>query len=120
MTVGKSTARRAIGQKSRHMPATSTHTAAPPARAELADAMLRALAEVQARPVAELEAANGGDIEIASPEAVAVIAALEDLYGHPLAHVEDLEPEQLTSLSSLSALVTRRWPQPASGNRGKA
>jgi hypothetical protein len=85
--------------------------------------MLHALAEVQARPVAELEteaATNGGDIEIASPEAVAVIAALEDLYGHPLAHVEDLEPEQLTSLSSLSELVTRRWPQPAPSKRDKA
>jgi len=85
--------------------------------------MLLALAEIQARPVAELvadAAANGGDVEIASPEAVAVIAALEDFYGYPLAHVEDLEPEQLTSLSSLSELVTRRWPQPASGGQGKA
>jgi hypothetical protein len=106
------------------MPASSTPIGTPlPARAELADAMLRALAEVQARPIAELEAeaaANGGDIEIASPEAVAVIAALEDLYGHPLAHVEDLEPEQLTSLISLSELMTRRWPPPPSADRCKA
>lgn len=82
--------------------------------------MLRALAEVQARPLAELKAeaaANGGDIEMASPEAVAVIAALEDLYGHPLAHVEDLEPEQLTSLGSLSELVNRRWPQSAAADQ---
>ena len=102
------------------MPSTSTHTSEPPAHADLADAMLRALAEVQARPVAELQAeasANGGDIEIASPEAVAIIAALEDRYGHPLAHVEDLEPEQLTSLGSLSELVARRWPQPASADQ---
>ena len=105
------------------MSAASTHTAAPPAHPDLADAMLRALAEVQARPVAELQAeagANGGDIEIASPEAVAIIAALEDLYGHPLAHVEDLEPEQLTSLGSLSELVARRWPQPASPDQDNA
>lgn len=98
------------------MPASSTDPAAQPAHGELADAILRALAEIQARPVAELAAeaaANGGDIEIASPEAVAIIASLEDLYGHPLAHVEDLEPEQLTSLASLSDLMTRRWPHPA-------
>jgi hypothetical protein len=105
------------------MLAASTHPAAPPAPAELANAMLRALAEVQARPPAELEAeaaANGGDIEMASPVAVAVIAALEDLYGHPLAHVEDLEPEQLTSLRSLSELVTRRWSQSAVADRRDA
>ena len=101
----------------------SIHTVAPPSHAELADTIVRVLAEVQARPVAELQteaAANGGDIEIASPEAVAVIAALEHLYGHPLAHVEDLEPEQLTSLASLSELITRRWPQPAGADQDTA
>jgi hypothetical protein len=106
-----------------NMPTAPTDPAASPGHAELADAILRALAEVQARPVAELEAeaaANGGDIEIASPEAVAVIAVLEDLYGHPLAHVEDLEPEQLTSLASLSDLMTRRWPQPAGADHDNA
>jgi hypothetical protein len=85
----------------------------PPAVSDIATAMVAALAEIQAKEPAELQSevdANGGDIEIASPEAVAVIAALEAQYGRDLAQVEDLEPEQLTSLASLGDLVRRNWP----------
>jgi acyl carrier protein len=86
--------------------------------------MLGVVAEIQARPLAEVEAdlaTGGGDLELTSPEAVAVIAALESRYGRQLAKVEDLEPEQLTSLESLADLVHRSWPvaAPSPGGGGR-
>ncbi len=80
---------------------------------ELAEAILEALAQVRAAPVGELHeemAAAGGDLEIDSREAEAVIATLEKRYGRTLAKVEDLEPECLLSLDSLTELIHRRWP----------
>ena len=91
---------------------------------ELAEAILEALAQVRAAPVGELReemAAAGGDLEIDSREAEAVIAMLENQYGRVLAKVEDLEPERLLSLESLTELIHRRWadgnPIAQSGNR---
>ena len=80
---------------------------------ELAEAILEALAQIRAAPVGELHeemAAAGGDLEIDSREAEAVIATLEKRYGRTLAKVEDLEPECLLSLDSLTELIHRRWP----------
>ena len=87
-----------------------------PTVAELATALLTVLAEIRCVPLAELEAeraAGGDDLEIASPEAVAVVATLQGRYGRRLARVEDLEPEQLTSVANLTALIHRRWPATA-------
>ena len=69
------------------------------------------LAEIRQVALSDLEAENSqaGDLEIASPEAVAVIATLQSRLGRPLAQVEDLEPEQLTSVASLADLLHRRW-----------
>jgi hypothetical protein len=58
----------------------------------------------------EMDAA-GGDLEIDSREAEAVIAMLETRYGRMLAEVEDLEPECLLSLESLTELIHRRWSE---------
>jgi len=84
-----------------------------PDQEELAAAIIEALATVRAAPVGELReeiAAAGGDVEIDSREAEAVIAILERQYGRTLANVEDLEPERLSSVSSLAELIYRRWP----------
>jgi hypothetical protein len=76
----------------------------------LATAILDVLAEIRQVTVAELEAERGGgDLEMASPEAVAVIATLQRRFGRRLAQVKDLEPEQLTSVESLAALLHGRW-----------
>jgi hypothetical protein len=95
----------------------ATLSAAPaelePTPDELAAAILEALAQVRAAPVGELReemAAAGGDLEIDSREAEAVIAMLEKRYGRTLATVDDLEPECLLSLESLTELIHRRWP----------
>ncbi len=78
---------------------------------ELARAIVLVLAEIRQVAVGELEAEHvGGDLEMASPEAVAVIATLERQFGLHLAQVEDLEPEQLTSVASLAGLLHRRFP----------
>jgi acyl carrier protein len=104
------------------MPKAPAHQVdSPPTRQDLQAAMLCIVAEIQARPPAEVEAdlaAGGGDLELTSPEAIAVIAALESRYGHQLARVEDLEPEQLTSLESLANLVHRSWPVAAPSRGG--
>jgi hypothetical protein len=93
-----------------------------PGRDELSLAVLEALAQVRAAPVGELRdemAAAGGDLEIDSREAEAVIAILEHRYGRQLANVEDLEPECLPSVGSLTELIHRRWPadQPVAAAR---
>jgi len=99
------------------MTATTT-TVTAPTMPELATAIITVLAEIRQVTVVELEAERvGGDLEMASPEAVAVIATLEGRVGRRLAQVDDLEPEQLTSVASLADLVHRRRlagaPQPA-------
>jgi hypothetical protein len=84
-----------------------------PSSEELTMAILEALAAVRAAPVGELReemAAAGGNLEIDSREAEAVIAMLEKRYGRTLAKVEDLEPECLPSIESLAELIYRRWP----------
>jgi hypothetical protein len=84
-----------------------------PSSEQLAEAILEALAKVRAAPVGELReelAAAGGNLEIDSREAEAVIAMLEKRYGRTLAKVEDLEPERLPSVDSLTELIHRRWP----------
>lgn len=88
-----------------------TTTTETPTLPELARALLSALAEIRQVTVDELEAERaGGDLEMASPEAVAAIAMLEARAGGRLARVEDLEPEQLTSVVNLADLLHRRWP----------
>jgi antitoxin component HigA of HigAB toxin-antitoxin module len=78
---------------------------------EVAAALIVALAEIRQVTVADLEAERaGGDLEMASPEAVAAISAVEHQFGRRLAKVEDLEPEQLSSLANLADLLHRRWP----------
>ncbi|HVB14002.1 MAG TPA: hypothetical protein VNH38_04515 [Candidatus Dormibacteraeota bacterium] len=90
-------------------PATPAETS--PTMPELATAILTVLAEIRQVKVAELVAERaGGDLEMASPEAVAVIATLERQFGRHLAQVEDLEPEQLTSVASLAGLLYMRLP----------
>ncbi len=84
-----------------------------PDHEELSRAVIEALAEVRAAPIGELldeMNAAGGDLEIDSREAEAVIAILEHRYSRQLANVEDLEPECLPSVSSLTELIRRRWP----------
>jgi acyl carrier protein len=96
------------------IPAYSSDTA--PTVPELATSILAGLAEVRCVPVAELEAelsAAGGDLEMDSPEAVAVIAKLETWYSRNLANVEDLEPEQIASVGAIAEVIHRRWPADA-------
>jgi acyl carrier protein len=91
-----------------------------PSSRELAAAILEALAKVRAAPVGELReemTAAGGDLEIDSREAEAVIAMLEKRYGRTLATVDDLEPEYLLSVETLAELLHRRWPGGQSGGR---
>ena len=85
-----------------------------PDQAELSRAVLEALAQVRAASVGELRdemARSGGDLEIDSREAEAVIAILEHRYGRELAKIEDLEPERLPSIASLTELIRQRWPE---------
>jgi acyl carrier protein len=93
---------------------TTTATETSPTTPELATAIVTVLAEIRQVTVAELEAERtGGDLEMASPEAVAVIATLEHRFGRSLAQVDDLEPEQLTSVANLANLLHRRFPTAA-------
>ena len=83
----------------------------PPTVPELAATIVDVLAEIRQVPVADLETErDGGDLEMDSPEAVAVIATIQGRFGRRLAQVEDLEPEQLTSVANLAELLHRRWP----------
>ncbi len=87
---------------------------------DLAADILAALAEVRCVSESDLEAervAGGGRLEMDSPEAVAIIAKLEAKYDRPLARVEDLEPEQLTSAEDLTALLRSRWSEPSRRQR---
>jgi hypothetical protein len=91
-----------------------------PSSSELATAVVEALAQVRAAAVSELLeelAAAGGDLEIDSREAEAVIAMLETRYNRVLATVDDLEPEHLSSVRSLSELIYERWAETGDGGR---
>lgn len=92
-----------------------------PTRLELIRSVMEALAEVRACSSEELEAEMnqaGGELEMESPEAVAVLSKVERRYGgRRLAKVEDLEPEELTSVTVLAGLIHIRWPA-ADDNRG--
>lgn len=91
------------------MPATRIE--AQPTTLELATAIVSVLAEIRQVSVADLEAQRmTGDLEMDSPEGVAVIATLQTTLGRRLAQVQDLEPEQLTSVATLAELIHRRWP----------
>jgi hypothetical protein len=63
------------------------------------------------------QATGAGNLEMDSPEAVAVIAKLEAQYGRQLARVEDLEPEQLTSAEGLGVLLRSRWTEAGHSTR---
>jgi hypothetical protein len=86
----------------------------PPTEQELIRAVMEALAEVRACPIGELDdemRLSSGELEMESPEAVAIISMVEQKYGgRRLARVEDLEPEELTSVGVLARLLHRRWP----------
>lgn len=101
------------------MPTTPIETQ--PTTLELATAIVTVLAEIRQVAATDLETQRmGGDLEIDSPEGVAVIAALQTRFCRRLAQVEDLEPEQLTSVANLADLIHRRWPAgtPMSAERG--
>jgi hypothetical protein len=90
------------------MPTTPTKT--PPTIPDLATAIVTVLAEIRQVSMEELDTERADrDLEMASPEAIAVIATLQARFGRRLAQVEDLEPEQLTSLANLAELIHRRW-----------
>jgi acyl carrier protein len=98
-------------RKGEQMATVPTHTIETEAIPDLDADILTALAAIRCVAVADLEAeraAAGGQLEMDSPEAVAVIAKLEARYGRRLARVEDLEPEQLTSTEALTDLLRPR------------
>lgn len=79
---------------------------------EIEARIVEALATVRAQSTDELQLevdAGGGNLEIDSREAEAVIAMLEALCGHELAEISDLEPENLASIKELAKLVEPRW-----------
>jgi hypothetical protein len=78
---------------------------------ELRARITAALAQVRAMPLEELwsqVSRNGGDCEMDSKEAEVVISILEHDFNHELAKVEDLEPEQMNTLSALTDLIMAR------------
>ena len=77
--------------------------------------VLEALAEVRATTLEELTeeiAATEGGVD--SKEAEVVISILETKLDQELAKVEDLEPEQLTSISTLVDLLQGSYTAPGS------
>lgn len=81
------------------------------------------LAKVRAIDPAEMGrdiAAGGGDAEIDSPEAEAVIGALESHFGCTLPGPADLRPKQFNSVDALVTLVERKLAKaPGSPSRSK-
>jgi acyl carrier protein len=51
---------------------------------------------------------TGGDCQMDSKETEVVISILEHEFGRELAKVEDLEPEQMTTLSAVANLILAR------------
>lgn len=79
---------------------------------EVEDMLVEAIAEVRDCSAAEVRAtAQNGEIEFDSKEAVCAITFLEDkLDIGELAGAQDLRPERMTTLSSLTELVMSRMP----------
>jgi hypothetical protein len=87
---------------------------------EIVQHMLRALARVRALADDELLEEwrrIGGQLELDSKEAEAVISKLEIECGYELARIEDLRRDQLSTLGNLSRLIRHRLRavNPASG-----
>jgi hypothetical protein len=80
--------------------------------AEVANMLGEAIAEVRDCSLAEVRAtAQNGEIEFDSKEAECAITFLEDkLDIGELAGAQDLRPEQMTTLSSLTDLVMSKMP----------
>ena len=76
---------------------------------QVADCVLRGLADTHADPVDNLRRQmKGGDLVIDSKEAECVIAFVEEELGlGELVSAADLEPEQMTSLRTLTLLLTQ-------------
>lgn len=79
---------------------------------EVITILVEAIAEVRACSVAEVQTtAQNGEIEFDSKEAECAITFLEDrLDIGELAGAQDLRPEQMTTLSSLTELVMSKMP----------
>lgn len=78
---------------------------------ELEAKITTALARVRALPLEEVwghSSHNGADCELDSKEAEVVISMLEYEFNRELAKVEDLEPEQMNTLSALTHLIMTR------------
>ena len=87
---------------------------------EVADMLVEAVAEVRGCSAAEVRAtAQDGEIEFDSKEGELAITYLEDkLDIGELAGAEDLRPEQMTTLSSLTELVMSKMPTTAGRTEG--
>jgi len=87
---------------------------------EVADMLVEAIAEVRDCSAAEVRAtAQNGEIEFDSKEAECAITFLEDkLDIGKLAGAQDLRPEQMTTLSSLTELVMSKMPKMAGSTEG--
>lgn len=87
---------------------------------EIADMLVEAIAEVRDCSAAEVRAtAQNGEIEFDSKEAECAIAFLEEkLDIGELAGAQDLRPEQMTTLSSLTELVMSKMPTTTGRMRG--
>jgi acyl carrier protein len=73
--------------------------------------VVEALAEIRVCSVAEIEremSEGDGNVVLDSIEGVALIAALETTLGRELPGPEDLEPQEYTSINSLTALIERK------------
>jgi hypothetical protein len=81
----------------------------------VADCVLRGLAETRDEPLASLRAQlEDGDLVIDSKEAECVIVFVEDELGlGELVSSADLEPEQMTSLHTLTQILVQRAAQAA-------
>lgn len=83
-----------------------------PSVVELKSSVLDALAQVRATDTVHLQdelLQSGGELEMDSIEAEAVIAILQGTFGRKLVKVEDLEPECLATVNTVVELIHRRW-----------
>jgi hypothetical protein len=82
---------------------------------QVSDCVIRGLAEARDEPEALVRGQiRGGDLVIDSKEAECVIVFVEDELGlGELVSSADLEPEQMTSLRTLTQMLVRRAAQAA-------
>lgn len=87
---------------------------------EVADMLVEAIAEVRGCSAAEVRAtAQNGEIEFDSKEGETAITYLEDkLDIGELAGAEDLRPEQMTTLSSLTEVIMSKMPMTTGRTEG--